>query len=327
MNTRLTVADVREQLWQLADPDNINSTKFLQMLNEVCERYFNSGKWKGEIVEVEFDSSPGYVTLPYDFLAMLGTQYDRVPVLGYSQFHPFLINGPGDFEHATKNWRGIVEDMGDGYPTQLEMPQTSTLRIKSNVADAGKMIRLYGLDQNNKVITDAFGVPGISYILISTSIDTAEQFSQVLGIEASPSPNILMSKPWTLHVTDAGETRIGSYYPGENRPMYRRYKVGQHDKRIKMICQRRFMLMRNETDWVIPGNLSALREGFWALKFLNGSDLSSANDAFERGLTWLNNEAKATRGGNINETSFINWGLMGGCGGGRYGGYRGMVGV
>lgn len=323
MNTRLTVADVRPQLYTLVDSSNINSPKFLPMLNEACERYFNSGKWKGMIVEVEFDSSPGYVTLPYEFLAVLATQYDRVPVLSYSQFHPYLINGPGDFDHAEKKWRGILEDMGDGYPTQLEMPVTGTLRIKTHPDDNDKTIRLFGLNQNNEIIYDDDGVEGVAYTTQAPYVDTTEQFSQVLGIQSCPDPTLLMEKSWTLHVNDGNDTKIGSYYPGENRPMYRRYKVGQHDKRIRMICQRRFILMRNESDWVIPGNISALREGFWALNYLDGSDNDKAELAFNRGLNWLNSEAKSTRGGNVNETSFINWGAMGGCGGSY--GMGGMV--
>ena len=66
MNTQLTVADVRQQL----EPQ-FGEQSFLQILNEVCERITKSGKWKGAILEVDFPSSDGFITLPYEFEAVL----------------------------------------------------------------------------------------------------------------------------------------------------------------------------------------------------------------------------------------------------------------
>jgi hypothetical protein len=93
--------------------------------------------------------------------------------------------------------------------------------------------------------------------------------------------------------------------------MYSRYQTGVAEDTIRILCQRRFRLLRNETDWVIPGNLAALREVFWHLKYLNGSDDDKAQEKFDRAIYWLNNEARAFRSGASTPTNFQSWGISG----------------
>lgn len=305
MNTQLTVADVRQQL----EPQ-FGEQSFLQILNEVCERVTKSGKWKGSILEVDFPSSDGFITLPYEFEAVLAMTYNRVPALTYTQFHTYMINGPGEVLDSL-NWAGVLIDMGDGFATQANIQTVGVLKVATNVADDGKQIRLFGKDQNGADIFDADGLLGESVTCAAPFVNTTNQFSVVTGIQATPDPSTVMQKAWTLY--DAGNNLIGSYYPGESRPSYRRYQTGQAENAIRLICQRRFIRMRNESDWVIPGNIPALRAGFWAWKFEDGSDSQKAEENWARCINLLNQEAKYARGGGIPSTSFVNWGIMGGC--------------
>jgi len=318
MNSRLTVADCRTQLWTLADASDINSAKFLRMLNEVCEKYILSGKWKGAVVNVDFDSAEGYISLPYEYYSVLCMTYNKCPAMTFSQFHTYQENGPGELDE-TKAWPGILIDLGDGFATQSDITTAGTLKVMTNVVDDAKKIRIFGLDASNNVIYGSDGVEGELVTCTAPFVNTTHTFSKVTGIQATPDPAITMQSGWTLWVNGAPAVQIGSYYPGENRPMYRRYQTGKAEKAIRVCCHRRFMLMRNESDWVIPGNLSALRSGFWALNFIDGSDQASANAAFEDGLKWLNNEAKASRGGSAITTNFMNWGMTYGYGNGSWG--------
>jgi len=118
MNSRLTVSDVRAQLWTLADPNDINSAKFLRMLNEVCEKYILSGKWKGAVVNVDFASADGYISLPYEYYSVLCLTYNKCPAMTFSQFHTYQENGPGELDD-TKQWPGILIDLGDGFDVSL----------------------------------------------------------------------------------------------------------------------------------------------------------------------------------------------------------------
>ena len=90
---------------------------------------------------------------------------------------------------------------------------------------------------------------------------------------------------------------LSTYYPGETAPCYRRYQTGLLEEAVLLICNRRFIPLRNETDWVIPGSISALRYGLKMLAYEKAGQLAEAADAFNKGLGFLNQEAKSARGG------------------------------
>ena len=314
MNTNLTVADARAQLWELADPSDRNSPTFLYMLNEICAKLIQSGKWKGSVVNVTFDSSAGYITLPPEAFSVMAMTYNRCPAMTFTQFHGYQENGPGNLKD-TLSWPGILMEMGDGFVTQTDIPEgtTTNLRITlSNATDAGKVFRLFGQNGSNQPIFDSTGVEGISVTSVNPSVDTpsttSQLFSKVTGIQAPA--NLVGS--WTLSYLVSGTpTQIGQYLPWETIPIYSRYQTGVAEKTIRILCQRRFRKMVAETDWVIPGNIGALREGFWHLKYLNSSDDEKAEMKFERALFWLNNEARSFRAGASTPTNVQRWGVAG----------------
>jgi hypothetical protein len=93
------------------------------------------------------------------------------------------------------------------------------------------------------------------------------------------------------------ETLVGTYQPNETRPCYRRYQTGVAEKEIRLICHRRFIPTVAETDWIIPGNISALRAIIQSLLFEDASDMDAADASFARAISFLNDEAKTFRGG------------------------------
>lgn len=308
MNTRLTVADCRTNLYSEVDPGNINTDLFIPWLNEVSERYINNGKWKGAIVSTTFPSSAGFITLPPEFQGVLAMRYRRFPGSSiFSQFHPYMENGPGDFNEA-QNFPGVLTDMGDGFPTRTDIPVGLTCRLRvtlSNVLDAAKTFRFYGLNgDSEEIYADSTSVKGLSLTSAFPSADTPattrQLFSRVTGIQA---PSNLVGS-WTLSYINGGAaTEIGFYLPWETRPMYRRYQTGIIAEStddvipITVICQRRFVLLRDETDWVIPGNLTALRYGLKMRYYEERQDIDKAQAAFQAGLDFLNQEAKSSRAG------------------------------
>jgi hypothetical protein len=63
------------------------------------------------------------------------------------------------------------------------------------------------------------------------------------------------------------------------------------------MCKRRFVPALNETDWVYPGNLTTLQLGLQSLLFEEANDVANADAFWQRGLRFLNDEAKSSRGG------------------------------
>ncbi len=310
MNTRLTVADVRALLSYLVNPSDANDPRFLALLNEVCEKYMYSGKWKGMLVYVAFASADRFITLPDIYFGVCCMRYDRIPMPVFTQFHTFQEGGPGEMVE-TENFPYMLTDLGDGYPTKFDITAGSsgTLRLKiANVADAAKVFRFFGdyEGQAPPEIMSSTGQKGINLTSVFPSVNTAQPFSLVSAIQA---PSNLVGA-WSLYWMDgATETLLGEYSPWETRPTYRRYQTGEADKAITTICQRRFVRMRDETDWVIPGNISALRCGLQAMLCDEGFDSDKGANFFNLGLQYLNNEAKASRAGAQAPMALSPWGF------------------
>lgn len=294
MDTRFTVADCRTALYTEVDATDINSALFLPALNEVVEYFTYSGAWKGNTPKVTIPASDGFFTLPRWYQSVLVLRYQRVPRPIFSTFYEFSESGPGELLD-TDAFYGVLADMGDGFATQSDIATAGTLRVTiGGAGDAAKTIRLFGEDASGNVIYDSSGNQGINITTVNPSADTTQVFSLVTGIQAPTN----MTLPWTLSVVNSGTpTQIGSYYPGETRPSYKRYRVGQTDEAIQTICRRRFVPLVAETDWVIPGNLRALRYGLKGLAFEKAGQIAEANSCFSTALGFLNDEAKAARGG------------------------------
>jgi len=295
VDTRLTVADVRAILYPIIDPGDANSAAFLQYLNQASERLLYSGKWKGSIVPVVFATSAGFITLPRAYLSVLAHQYADSPGLVFSQFHEYVECGPGEFD-ITGNANGIIIDMGDGFCTQTDITEgdSGVLRITiTNAADAGKTIRFFGLDENGDEVYSN-GAPGVAFTTVFPSADTSQIFSKVTDIQAAT-----MANAWTLSWMDGvTATQIGEYEPGETRPRYRRYKTGVATQTLRCLCSRRFIPLVNETDWVMPGNIGALKAALQALKQEDANDMERTQEAWQRAYFVLNQETKIFRGGN-----------------------------
>jgi|LakMenE18May11ns_1017448.scaffolds.fasta_scaffold9956156_6 hypothetical protein len=294
MDTRFTVADCRAALYTEVDATDINSALFLPALNEVVEFFTYNGAWKGNTPKVTIPASDGFFTLPRWYSSVLTLRYQRVPRPIFSQFYEFSESGPGELLD-TDSFYGVLADMGDGFATQSDIATAGTLRVTiGGAGDAAKVIRLYGTDASGNVIYDTSGNQGINLTTANPSADTTQIFATVTGIQAPAN----MTLPWTLSVVNGGiPTQIGSYYPGETRPSYKRYRVGKTDEAIHTICRRRFIPLVAETDWVIPGTLRALRYGLKGLAFEKAGQLAEADACFTRALGFLNDEAKASRGG------------------------------
>ena len=303
MNIRTTVADARKALYRIVNPSDRNDPQFLEALNEVCERFTYSGKWDGSIVQVDFASSLGFITLPQEYLSVVGCQFYNAPVATFTQFAEYCETGYGQIDETQGRTQALY-DAGDGFCTQADLTVDSTLRIKTGTADDdGLVVRLFGEDADGKEIFSD-GSRGVDLTLTFPSADTTQVFSKVTGIQSQP-----LSANWSLWgVASAVETQIGAYKPNEERPNYRRYKTGVTTEAIRVICHRRHILMTEETDWVIPGYTSVLRQGLEAVMQERQAADSNADNLWERGYMLLNQLAKSVRGSAQPTIAYDPWG-------------------
>lgn len=270
---------------------------FAGRLNQVIDRLSNMGMWKGLLKASLYGfgtNGRGFITLERGDESIVGVDVGNAPRMVRSQFYEYSPSGFGFLPENRHGCGGLI-DMGDGYVTQADISAAATLRLKlEDPADAGKTVRLFGKDQDGEEIFSATGHKGITLTTASPSSTTTQVFTEITGIQFE-----FMNGYSTLwQVIDGVETQIGVYAPGETRPCYRRYKTGIIGDQtcIRVFCRRRFVPLVAPTDWVIPGNIGALKMGLQALTHEDAGRLEEAEGLWGKASQLLDQELATLRG-------------------------------
>lgn len=274
---------------------------FANMVNEVAERFHMDSDWKGSTAVFEFSvSEVGSVTLPLFLDSVLQAQFNDSPRPTMHNRYEFLTHGVGQVD-ATISGLGVLIDQGNvGIAT--EFPNTpAVLSVASSAADDGKEVRILGLDENGVEIYDDDGVPGELVTLAAPTVATIKQFSNILGIQ----------KPATSFpvVVSVGSTELADIPPGVTNPVYRRYKVAQSSgvgktDYVRAVCSRQLIPVANEEDYIVPGNLSALKLGLYSIVYEESNDLERAEQYWAKSIELLNKDMEKHRGGAIPLATF-----------------------
>lgn len=321
MNSELTVQLAANFLSEFTGPD------FIKNLNLVRQRYTLSGLWKGVLNRSDYNlpAGQGYFTLSRGDESIVGIDICCRPMMVMNQWYEFNPVGIG-YMPDDKRGCGPVIDMGDGFVVQKDISANCTLRLKlEDAADAGKTARFFGLDEDGREIYDSNGFKGITLTTASPSSDTTQVFSRITGIQFP----FLQGYTTLWQVVSGVETQIGVYAPGEQLPCYRRYKTGilneAESVTLRLFCRQRFVPVIAPTDYVIPGNIGALKFGLLAMKFENAGRLEDAAANWAYGEKLLDEELAALRGSAVttlrimgNET--LSYGYGGYSGYGAWGG-------
>ena len=305
----MILSQVRQLLHQHVSPDGPNSIQIPARVNELCERFFVSGKWKGMLVEATLDAAEGYVTLPRRCESILGITVQKTPRTPFGRWYTFSPGGPGEVDLSAYSGPDVVVDLGDGFCTYKDSPYES-FRVRVKVPNAtdrdnGNYVIVKGLDSDGKVVHDTDGSEGLRIDLATSQNTTSQYFSSITAVIKSPTLGYL-----TLWAVDSSnnETQIGDYEPGETNISYRRYRVTRGDTSetpvVRALCKRRYVPVVSENDEVIPGNMGALKLGIISLKYEDTNDLERSNEYFTKALSLLNAELREQRGGQINTMRF-----------------------
>lgn len=298
-DTALTVASSRQYLEKYIPPNE----DYLTYLNQACEILINRGKFKGAVVDCIFDSSTGYVTMPYEIQSVLAVTVRNVPETIFGEFQTYITTGPGKLKFDQQN-QGLLVDWGADVPTMVspspQNPATLKLTI-AKAADAGKTMRIFGKYPNGDDFVDADGVRGVTITSVFPTVTTTLEAAYITGVEL-PEDRI---GNWYLYGTvDGTDTLFSRYYPFETVPNYKRYITQTIQDSassniyptIGMKCMRRFIPMTAETDFVWPGNISALK---WALKALVHEDAGyeeKAESEWNMAILRMDEQTRASRG-------------------------------
>jgi hypothetical protein len=315
-SSNLTLGVARQQLYRFSStPNDPTSSECANDLNLVCERFSTSGKWKGNVVDCIFDSSSGYITLPYELQSILAVCVRNCPEVVFGEFQTFITTGPGKLKFDQQN-QGLLVDWGGDVPTMVSpdprYPATIKLTI-AKAADAGKVLRIYGKHSNGEEFVDADGVRGITITSVFPTVTTTLVAKEITGVEL-PDGKI---GNWYLYGTvDGVDTLYSRYYPFETIPNYKRYITqtiqDSADSNIYptigLKCLRRFFPAIADTDFLWPDSLGALKFGLQALQYENTGNDESATICWNKGFKELDDQTRASRGSGMMPIPFAPFG-------------------
>ncbi len=289
-SARLTVAKARDLLYEHVDASNPMDEKFLRTLNQLLQRFIDSGLWAKSEFQVDLSAPNGYITLPRRASALLGLRVsNQSPRRIYALAHEFNEVGPGAYEFD-RTMTSVMEMEEVCVHTDLTEASSVYLRVQANDSGIGGEAILRGQDADGNRLYSADGQDGLRITLASGD---GNVFGTVGVIESLTLP--LMSKYCSLRT---GTTELGVYEPGETDPSYRRYKVGSIPSTctVTALCSRRHVDLVNEEDLVVPNNVGALKHGLIALRLEDQSDLDSSVAHFDQAYALLNAELRRLRG-------------------------------
>lgn len=128
-------------------------------------------------------------------------------------------------------------------------------------------------------------------------------FQSLLGIRIDGWPQDLVTQYYEFNTTgpgkfiDCGSARGMVVDLGETSAGIKRYRLNYvAPDEVVGLMQRRFVLLENEDDVVIPNNIGALKKGLMALNYEDQNDLERSEEYWQGAMNLLNNETEAQRG-------------------------------
>lgn len=275
-------------------------SNFLPFLNQYLEEVINSGTWEGTVLEVLFNGSLGYITLPYNMQSLLGVQINGWPQAVWGKFAEWQEVGPGRVKPDVQGIGPLIESP-ETSPTTRRISDFGTgglIRLVIvSATDAGKKVRLYGKDLLGQEVFDtSTGAMGIELTTVFPSAVTSQGFSQLDNVIFEDD----MVAPSSIYTVQGGiDYPLSTYLPIENAPNYKRYLSGTWDASRPIACLTRlkYIPLKFETDLVNPGNFRALRYGLRAI-FAEGANRDSdvGDGLWARCYNTLNQEHRSRRG-------------------------------
>lgn len=295
--SQVTLGDARKLLSWVVNADDADDADFIRNLNLARERIINSGRWLGCTLETVFDGSTGFITLPPHMGSIVGVTVNGCPTISFTKDYSYGIFGPGTLKNVTHGL-GFLIDAGDQFVTSVDHTSGQQLRFAlSSTDDVDQVVRIYGTDINGDTLYDDEGIQGINLTLNGVSIVFPTALNTFTGFQKCVTYGTVEVQSWD----GSNATSLQVYQPWESRPRYKRYRTGEYQSTVTIGCltRLRYTPVYAETDFIIPGNLNAIRSALQAVDCENTRNYSDADEAWTRCFSLLNEEFKHSRGKSI----------------------------
>ena len=287
--------------------------RLIQWLNEATQRLIFEGKYFNTTGRFNICVTNGCITLPRGIATIEAVNVNGRPTPLRDFWYEFLANGLGTRESQTAGGNGGTCCPGccgingaiyrGRFPTFTDITgTTSKVNFVCDLAvDVGNTVIVFGYDQNNnwiRTIQNGVYADGEVIALAQSSGTTSvNYFSVVTGVQFQTA---MSGQSW-LYGYNTGTspvtlTMLGHYQYDEVNPSYPRYffpsiqsptssSSGCQTTKVEMVAKLEYMPVKNPTDYLIIGNLPALKEIMTAIKKAENEPVSTtANQIIASGL-------------------------------------------
>lgn len=261
--------------------------KLYRWITDAVELLAQKGEIDPLVGYVDLCVDSGCISLPREIETVLACNIGGRPALGHDQLFSFHLNGPGDFNKpCSYTW---VD--GGNFPTYRDIKcPVKLVAFLDNEADAGKVIRVFGYDNQNRPLRtlvngaweDGYRVPTIfGYALPDSGAPVIARITAI--VKDVTAGNIRLS---SFDSSTLSGTLIGVFEPDETVPQYRRLRVSSGCGWVRLHYRKRTAEVRSPKDRILLHSRPALILALHALKFYRDSDLANGN-AYEANATRL----------------------------------------
>ncbi len=298
---RTTLADVRAS--RIPESVNIppNDSRLVQYVNEATERLLKAGKWWGTYARYRLCASAGLITFPRQIATIEAVALCGNPIPVHDLWFEFIANGWG----TRKDCDGICEcDYRGRFPTFSDIIGTDKkVRLICDVAtDVGKTVLVLGYDANgNWIRTDQGGTILDGEVVVLTQSPgtlSTNLFSAITDIQVVSA----MDGQWWLYEYDTTLTTqrmVGQYQYDDARPSFARYLFPSirnctasncQSTLVEAICKLDFIKVVRDTDYLLIGDLPALKFACMAIKASEEERYNDETTLMNKAVVELQNE-------------------------------------
>ncbi len=264
------------------------------ILNQAIERMLDNGRFVGtqQTLNIAINSS-GVFTLPRHYSAVLGVTVNGRATDLASKWYAFLPGTDVQFTSA-------AIDNGSGYATFTD--PTEACQVKVGAPNETGTVHIQGLDENGNQVYDDTGALGFDVTLNDTSW-SAQYVTTITSVQM-PVTNTL--KTLTVkNQSDATQSVLGLYEPGETLGDYRRYSLpeatalnpdslDEDSLAVVALCKRKFVTLVSNSDVVYPSSVSGLKCACMAVHFENEAAGDYSEFYANRAIKIFNNQLRSS---------------------------------
>lgn len=294
---RTTLSDIKNSRIPSVLGMCASDARIVSFANEAQQRLLIEGHWWGTTQKFRICASEGCITMPPQIATIEKAAICKTPIPIHDQWFEFLANGAG-LRDSDDCWQEA--NYQGQFPTFAEIIGVNKkLRFVCDlVGDVGKQVLALGYDENgNWIRTNQSGTILDGELITLAQAPGANSTTLFSSITDLQFPENMDGQTWLYeyNTTTGLQRMIGKYEYWETRPSYARYFFPSikasctsgtcTQESVEVIGKLEFVPVKKDTDYLIVGNVPAMKEMMTAInRAENEPDSEKANNIILKGL-------------------------------------------